>query len=126
MKFLVAEITVDTDKRIVAGEPVIPSFHPPNTFLGATSGATCMSAKLKTGPDPDLVRAALADLFPGIPEELIAFYVVRTAVAVNKYTPSSPEDVYRIFCDDTKAILQNVRTQELIPLWEGFDSTKYL
>jgi hypothetical protein len=123
MKFLVAELRLNADKNIVVGEPVIPAFHIPNMFLGVNSGHLCVSAKVGE-TDVDLVKRQLMLHYPGIPEAMIDFYVTQTALVAD--TVKDPEALFRVFCSATTANLQNIRTQELIPMWTEFDSAKYL
>lgn len=106
-------------------EWVIPAPHIENTFIGCKTGAEYKGAVVADGFDPDKTLKDLCNLYPGIPEKLLSFYIAKTVVPVCT-SGLNLGDKLIVLCNSTSATLRNVSTDTIIPLWTDLDTTIYI
>lgn len=128
MKFLSALFNEpEQGPDIVRGEWVIPAPHLENTFVDIAQGQLCIGAEVRDGFDPDTALTVLCNLYTGLPKALLSHYILNTAVPLNSGTePPEVGTRFRVFCDQTQARLQNISTQKTLPLWDNFETSKFL
>lgn len=128
MKFLYAEFrSPESGPDILRGQWVIPAPHLENVFVDVDRGDACIAAEVRDGFDPDGALEMLCNLYPGLPKALLSHYILHTAVQLNSGEEPPPVGMrYRVFCDQTKAKLQEIATQKFRTLWDNFETEKYL
>lgn len=127
MKFLFAEFRTTEAADVTRGQWVIPAPHLENMFVDVARGETCLVAEVRAGFDPDSVVDSLCTLYPGLPRPLLAHYILRVGVELNKDDKVPPVGTkYRVFCTGASASLQDIRTHDLILLWKDLNLEKYL
>jgi hypothetical protein len=106
-------------------EWVIPAPHIDNTFVGCTTGAEYQGGVVTDGLDPDVTMSLLKKLYPGIPEKLLALYLVQTTVGL--HTGSfKVQDKLAVMCGRTSAMLRRRSDNKMITLWKNLDTAQFL
>ena len=128
MKFLWAEFrSPGNGPDVLRGQWVIPAPHLENVFIDVVEGQTCLHAKVRDGFEPDPALDSLCSLYTGLPRDMLSYYILHTAVQLNSgENPPMAGTSFRVFCDHTRATLQDTVTQKTRVLWENFETEKYL
>lgn len=114
------------EEALEAGEPVVPAFcmGACNHFIGVKADGRVSTARVvEFTEDPDELLKLFCAQYPGLPKKMledVLFNVVKVASALDKL------DRFRVFVQPHSATLQSTIDEELVPIWEDMDTTKYL